>query len=114
MPTTADSVAVADTLGTVDMPTVGHGAKGRQNAGALGALGPFGRGFANIPPRLLMMIGGAALVAVIAKALAALGVRRADVELVAGKTARQKVVRVSGGALTAGRVVERLQAEAQA
>lgn len=65
MPTTADSVAVADTLGTVDMPAVGQGAKGRQNAGALAALGPLGR----LSPRLLMMIGGAALVAVIAAAM---------------------------------------------
>ncbi|MCO5400260.1 flagellar basal-body MS-ring/collar protein FliF [Ralstonia soli] len=65
MPTTADSVAVADTLGTVDMPAVGQGAKGRQNAGALVALGPLGR----LSPRLLMMIGGAALVAVIAAAM---------------------------------------------
>ncbi|CAJ0684120.1 Flagellar M-ring protein [Ralstonia mannitolilytica] len=65
MPTTADSVAVADTLGTVDMPAVGHGAVARQNAGALGALGPLGR----LSPRLLMMIGGAALVAVIAAAM---------------------------------------------
>lgn len=69
MPTTADSVAVADTLGTVDMPAVGQGAMTRQNGGASGALGPLGRGFANIPPRLLMMIGGAALVAVIAAAM---------------------------------------------
>lgn len=68
MPTTADSVAVADTLGTVDMPAVGQGAMTRQNAGgagALGALGPLGR----LSPRLLMMIGGAALVAVIAAAM---------------------------------------------
>lgn len=65
MPTTADSVAVADTLGTVDMPAVGQGAKGRQNAGALAALGPLGR----LSPRLLLMIGGAALVAVIAAAM---------------------------------------------
>lgn len=65
MPTTADSVAVADTLGTVDMPAGGHGAIARQNAGALGALGPLGR----LSPRLLMMIGGAALVAVIAAAM---------------------------------------------
>ncbi|GCB05862.1 flagellar basal-body MS-ring/collar protein FliF [Ralstonia sp. SET104] len=65
MPTTADSVAVADTLGTVDMPAIGQGAKGRQNAGALGALGPLGR----LSPRLLMMVGGAALVAVIAAAM---------------------------------------------
>ncbi|MDE2203110.1 MAG: flagellar M-ring protein FliF [Burkholderiaceae bacterium] len=62
MPTTADSVAVADTLGTVDMPAVGQGAMTRQHAGALGALGPLGR----LSPRLLMMIGGAALVAVLA------------------------------------------------
>jgi len=68
MPTTADSVAVADTLGTVDMPAVGQGAMTRQKAGgagALGALGPLGR----LSPRLLMMIGGAALVAVIAAAM---------------------------------------------
>ncbi|WP_296227982.1 flagellar basal-body MS-ring/collar protein FliF [Ralstonia sp. UBA689] len=68
MPTTADSVAVADTLGTVDMPAVGQGAMVRQNAGAsgaLGALGPLGR----LSPRLLMMIGGAALVAAIAAAM---------------------------------------------
>lgn len=68
MPTTADSVAVADTLGTVDMPAVGQGAMTRQNAGgagALGALGPLGR----LSPRLLMTIGGAALVAVIAAAM---------------------------------------------
>ena len=64
MPTTADSVAVADTLGTVDMPAVGQGAMVRQNTGALSALGPFGR----LSPRLLMMIGAAALVAVIAAA----------------------------------------------
>ncbi len=68
MPTTADSVAVADTLGTVDMPAVGQGAMTRQKAGgagALGALGPLGR----LSPRLLLMIGGAALVAVIAAAM---------------------------------------------
>ena len=65
MPTTADSVAVADTLGTVDMPAVGQGAMTRQNGGALGSLGPLGR----LSPRLLMMIGGAALVAVIAAAM---------------------------------------------
>ncbi|CAJ0791449.1 Flagellar M-ring protein [Ralstonia psammae] len=68
MPTTADSVAVADTLGTVDMPAVGQGAMTRQKAGgagALDALGPLGR----LSPRLLMMIGGAALVAVIAAAM---------------------------------------------
>ncbi|UGS88345.1 flagellar M-ring protein FliF (plasmid) [Ralstonia wenshanensis] len=68
MPTTADSVAVADTLGTVDMPAVGQGAMTRHKAGgagALGALGPLGR----LSPRLLMMIGGAALVAVIAAAM---------------------------------------------
>lgn len=68
MPTTADSVAVADTLGTVDMPAVGQGAMTRQKAGgagALGALGPLGR----LSPRLLMTIGGAALVAVIAAAM---------------------------------------------
>ncbi|WP_413706521.1 flagellar basal-body MS-ring/collar protein FliF [Ralstonia sp. Ralssp110] len=68
MPTTADSVAVADTLGTVDMPAVGQGAITRQKAGgagALGALGPLGR----LSPRLLLMIGGAALVAVIAAAM---------------------------------------------
>ena len=68
MPTTADSVAVADTLGTVDMPAVGQGVMTRQKAGgagALGALGPLGR----LSPRLLMMIGGAALVAVIAAAM---------------------------------------------
>jgi len=68
MPTTADSVAVADTLGTVDMPAVGQGAMVRQNAGAAGglsALGPLGR----LSPRLLLMIGGAALVAVIAAAM---------------------------------------------
>ncbi|AQW30985.1 flagellar basal-body MS-ring/collar protein FliF [Ralstonia syzygii subsp. celebesensis] len=65
MPTTADSVAVADTLGTVEMPAVGQGAIVRQNAGALGALGPFGR----LSPRMLAMIAGAALIAVVAAAM---------------------------------------------
>jgi hypothetical protein len=60
MPTTADSVAVADTLGTVEMPAVGQGGVVRQNAGALSALGPLGR----LSPRLLAMIAAAALVAV--------------------------------------------------
>jgi flagellar M-ring protein FliF len=64
MPTTADSVAVADTLGTVEMPAVGQGGVVRQNAGALSALGPLGR----LSPRLLAMIAAAALVAVIAAA----------------------------------------------
>ncbi len=64
MPTTADSVAVADTLGTVEMPAVGKGAIVRQNAGMLGALGPFGR----LSPRMLAMVAVAALVAVVAAA----------------------------------------------
>ncbi|MCL1621475.1 flagellar basal-body MS-ring/collar protein FliF [Ralstonia pseudosolanacearum] len=62
MPTTADSVAVADTLGTVEMPAVGQGAIVRQNAGGLGALGPLGR----LSPRMLAMIAAAALIAVVA------------------------------------------------
>ncbi len=64
MPTTADSVAVADTLGTVEMPAVGQGAITRKNAGVLGGLGPFGR----LSPRTLAMIAAAALIAVVAAA----------------------------------------------
>ncbi|WP_459204448.1 flagellar basal-body MS-ring/collar protein FliF (plasmid) [Ralstonia pseudosolanacearum] len=65
MPTTADSVAVADTLGTVEMPAVGKGALVRQNTGVLGgALGPLGR----LSPRMLAMVAVAAVVAVIAAA----------------------------------------------